>query len=50
MGDIVTKDKFGKMHSYKPHEMAAQARLDDQERAVLTVMLAPIQDHLCRRI
>lgn len=29
MGDIVTKDKFGKMHSYKPYEMAAQARLDD---------------------
>ncbi|THY04434.1 hypothetical protein D6D01_10106 [Aureobasidium pullulans] len=29
MGDIVTKDKFGRMHSYKPHEMAAEARLDD---------------------
>jgi hypothetical protein len=29
MGDIVTKDKYGKMHSYKSHEMAAQARLDD---------------------
>ncbi|THX90810.1 hypothetical protein D6D05_00021 [Aureobasidium pullulans] len=29
MGDIVTKDKYGKMRSYKPHETAAQARLDD---------------------